>query len=155
MTFEGEVRIYDWKDIENVDSSTLIEISLKNGQFDSTFKKLEFNISELVKYLVTKEEFKNVMYIAEDGTNYVHGGVAFFGGGKNYSCFVDNTNGIFAELMGYQIGFDEVQKDELKLAAGEYPFYFLLCDSTTKNFLPNKQKELLSSGDAYNFVFKK
>ena len=155
LTFEGEVRIYDWKDIEKVDSSTLIEISLKNGQFDSTFKKLDFNISELVKYLVTKEEFKNVMYIAEDGTNYVHGGVTFFGGGKNYSCFVDNTNGIFAELMGYQIGFDEVQKDELKLAAGEYPFYFLLCDSTTKNFLPNKQKEILSSGDAYNFVFKK
>ena len=156
LIFEGEVRMYDWKNLENVDSSTLIDISLKGGSFDSIFEKLQFDVKALVEVATGKEQFKNIVYTSKDGKQYVHGGIAFFGGGKNYSCFEDRTNEKFASLNGYQISLADVNSSYLNLAAGNEEFYFLLHDATTKNFLPEDQEKYLSSdSSAYDFVFKK
>ena len=94
-----------------------------------------------------------------DGRNvgrieYVHGGVAFFGGGKNYGVFEQiNSEKSFASLNGYQITLAQAGRTELQLAAGEEPFYFLMHDKTTINFTPKIQDELLSSEEGYAFVY--
>ena len=90
----------------------------------------------------------------ENGKQYVHGGIAFFGGGKNYSVF-EGKGYSFHSLNGYEVKLSDVGKTELQLAAGDESFYFLLHDSTTANFLPKRQEEILGSGKAYDCIYVK
>ena len=147
LTFEGDVRIFDWKDLSKVDSSTLIEILGNN----STFNKLKFSVSEMVETLIDNPNFSSIIY-REDGIKYVHGGIAFFGGGKNYNVFEDNNT--FAKLKSYQISLGDVDESYLEVAAGTEPFYFRMCDATSE-FKPAKQKAMLASGEAYANVYQK
>ena len=150
LTFEGDVRMYDWKDIENIDSSTLIEILGK-----TSYNGLNFDIKELIKELAnnTEKTYLNTIAYNSGGTQYVHGGVAFFGGGKNYSVF-ETKDYDFYVLNGYEVKLSDVGKEELQLAAGNEPFYFMLNDSTTQGFLPEDQENMLKSAEAYSPIYK-
>lgn len=151
LTFEGEVRMYNWKDLAEIDSSTLIEIV-----GESSFAgQLEFNLSEMVAGIANNSAYKNVVY-NKDGKQYVHAGIAFFGGGYNYGVFeYKNSNeSQFSQLIGYEIGLGDVGKGFLASAAGNEDFYFLLHDSTTQ-FLPEAQDRLLESEDAYECIYRK
>ena len=150
LTFEGDVRMYDWKDVESVDSSTLIEI-IGESQYRES---ISFDVKELIKKIAENENLKTIVY-EENGKQYVHGGIAFFGGGKNYSVF--ETNGYsFKPLHAYQVALSDVDKDYLQSAAGNESFYFLLHDSAVTDFLPKTQEELLKSGDeAYKCIYEK
>ncbi len=155
LTFEGEVKLYTWKDIKDVDSSTLI-----SKPEITSFEGLDFNVAEMLETLSKNPKFKDIVCKQknEDGidTEYVHAGIAFFGGGKNYSVFEDANYSTY-DLNGYEIKLSEVNKAMLQTAAGNESFYFLLNDSTTYNFLPDKQAELLSdtSGIAYSCIYEK
>ena len=149
LTFEGDVRMYDWKDVESVDSSTLIEIMGESNYKDS----ISFNVKELIQEIAKTEHLKTIVH-NENGKQYVHGGIAFFGGGKNYSVF-EGKGYSFHSLNGYEVKLSDVGKTELQLAAGDESFYFLLHDSTTANFLPKRQEEILGSGKAYDCIYVK
>ena len=149
LTFEGDVRMYDWKDIESVDSSTLIEVIGESNYKDT----ISFNIKELIQEIANAEHLKTIVY-EENGKQYVHGGIAFFGGGKNYSVF-EAKGYSFHSLNGYEVKLSDVGKPELQLAAGDESFYFLLHDGTTANFLPSHQAEMLESGKAYDCIYAK
>ena len=149
LTFEGDVRMYDWKRVDSVDSSTLIEILGESSYKDS----LDFNVKELIQTIAKNDRLKTVVY-EENGVQYVHGGIAFFGGGKNYSVF-EAKDYSFYPLNGYGISLENVDKAYLQAAAGTESFYFLLHDSTTRTFLPKHQEEMLLSGDAYQCIYKK
>ena len=150
LTFEGDVRMYDWKEVDKVDSSTLIEI-LGNTSYDS----LSFDLKEMIKTVAnnsSKPQYKTIVY-KKGGKQYVHGGIAFFGGGKNYGVF-EAKNYEFKILNGYEISLSDVDKLELQVAAGTESFYFLINDSTTKGFLPDNQSNILNSSDAYSPIYK-
>lgn len=150
LTFEGEVRMFNWKNVENVDSSTLIEIV-----GDSSFAtQLEFNVSEMISGIAQNPNFKNI--ITQKGEErYVHAGIAFFGGGKNYGVFEfkDTDKTQFSELVGYEIGLGDVNKGFLASAAGNEKFYFMLYDSTSQ-FLPQTQDYYLASQNAYDCIYR-
>ena len=163
LTMEGDVRIYDWKNVSSIDSSTLIEV------IGSTSYDLSFDIKELIDELASNEEkpyLNTIVYNKQNDdkttTQYVHGGIAFFGGGKNYGV-VDFKNYEFQQLNGYEVKLSDVGKVQLQVAAGDESFYFLLNDSTTTGFLPEDQEELLNpspnSGidpeEAYAPIYKK
>lgn len=157
LTFDGDVRIYDWKNLDNVDSSTLIEILGDNSLFNSLEFDVKYMVSELANPQNFDGKFQNIVY-KDTATNitYVHGGIAFFGGGKNYGVFeAVNEEEAFANLSGYEVSFADIKRTELQMAAGDEEFYFLLCDATALNFTPVTQKNLIASGDAYEFVYKK
>ncbi len=147
LTFEGDVRIYNWKNLDSVDSSTLIEI-VGTTQFES----LRFDVKEMVSAIASKDAFKNIVYKSGD-TSYVHGGIAFFGGGKNYGIF-EAKNYTFKDLNGYEISLSDVNSAYLQIAAGRESFYFLLHDRTTADFLPEDQEKLLESENAYDCIYK-
>lgn len=149
LTFEGDVRIYDWKDLALVDSSSLIDIN-QDTTLDFV-KGMKLDISAMVRKLSEEEAFKNII-VNQDDKEYVHGGIAFFGGGKNYGTF-EMKNYDFYSLNGYKIALSDAGRAELEMAAGEEEFYFLMHDKTTLNFSPKKQSEMLASGEAYNFVY--
>lgn len=145
LTFEGDVRIYDWKPLNSVDSSTLIEC------LDETYAQLlRFDVKELVGAVAEQEKFKNIICTVNN-EKYVHGGVAFFGGGKNYGVF-ETENYSFHAFQGYQVTLSEIDRELLEAAAGREAFYFMLHDNTG-TFLPNHQKDLLASSDAYNNIY--
>jgi hypothetical protein len=141
--------MFNWKDVEDIDSSTLIEIMGKS-QFAA---QLEFNVKDIIKGIAGNANFENIVY-AKDGKQYVHAGIAFFGGGKNYGVFEfkNTTPTQFSQLVGYEIGLDDVGKGFLASAAGREKFYFLLHDSTTQ-FLPETQEALLESENAYDCIY--
>ena len=149
LTFEGDVRMYDWKDVESVDSSTLIEIIGESIYNDS----ISFDVKELIQQIATNPTLKTIVY-EENGKQYVHGGIAFFGGGKNYSVF-ESKDYSFKPLNGYEIKLSDVGKQYLQSAAGDESFYFLLHDSTVEDFLPKTQEEMLKSGNAYQCIYAK
>lgn len=157
LTFDGDVRIYDWKPLDSVDSSTLIEILKLDGTGKDLFNKMELKVVEMVRKVASDPKYSNILYSDpsyKDGAEYVHGGIAFFGGGKNYGVFEQvNSEKSFAALNGYQITLAQAGRTELQLAAGEEPFYFLMHDKTTINFTPKTQDELLSSEEGYAFVY--
>lgn len=167
LIFDGDVRIYDWKRMyldeeetkPSIDSSTLIEILKYDGSGKELFNKMELKIVEMIEKIYADPKYGNIVYSDpsyQNGAKYVHGGVAFFGGGKNYGVFEQkNADKTFASLNGYQISLAQAGRTELQLAAGEEPFYFLMHDKTTLNFTPKTQEELLKSEDAYAFVYER
>ena len=159
LIIEGDVRMYDWKNINSVNSDTLIETN------SSTFEKYKLDVKELINSLATNTEKPNLNKIVynkeeKDGSvsKYVHGGIAFFGGGKNYGVaeFKDYK---FAVLNGYEINLSDVGRTDLQAAAGNESFYFLLNDASIANqstgFLPENQEELLKSEEAYAPIYIK
>ncbi len=150
LTFSGDVRIYDWKEIDNVDSSTLIEM----GQ--GLLESLKLDVKEMINALGDTS-----IICAEGEKQYVHGGIVFFGGGRNYGVFEnkgESFKGIYENIdfENYKISLAEVGKDILEEAAGDLPFYFTLYDAETKKefgFGPLQQEYILNSGSAYDCIY--
>lgn len=145
LSFEGDVRIFDWKTLDSIDSSSLIEIIGDN----KTFKKLSFNVSQLVETLIENPKFASIVY-KENEVNYVHGGIVVFGGGKNYCVFEDNNT--FAKMNTYQVSLADVGESYLEVASGHESFYFKMCGSDS-TFTPATQRQYFSSGNAYENVY--
>lgn len=161
LTFEGDVRMYAWKNVEEIDSSTLIQVDLADGirVEDFEFSKLKFDVKEMINNLADNpNDYINKIVYSQNGKRYVHGGIAFFGGGKNYSVYdYDPDNYDFYVLNGYQVKLSDVNRTELQLAAGNEPFYFLLNDANTYGFLPDDQVDYLAGvyGSAEQPIYNK
>lgn len=142
LTFEGDVRMYNWKKLDDIDSSTLISNNIQNltgfGNNTDMISNLQFDVKAMVKDIATKEDgelnynesFKNVIDVI-DGVEYVHNGIAFFGGGKNYGVFENNVQSVsFNHAFEiYKISFKDVEQEFLRHAAGNESFFFVLYDA--------------------------
>lgn len=156
----GDVRIYDWKSLATVDSSTLIELP---GGASGNTAFLQLNIREMLNKVKNYggDAYSDLIYTA-DGGEYVHGGIAMYGGGKNYG-IVD-----FSEFGGempteYSINLSILAQGEdnmsnlylqgtmLPLAAGTQDFRFFMYDASSE-FGYQKQIEDIASGTAFDFI---
>lgn len=147
LTFDGDVRMYDWKVIDNIDSSTLIE-SLES----SSYSDLSFDIRGMVEKIAANTEKPHLQAIVKKykDKDYVHGGIAFFGGGKNYGVFEQKGNQ-FRAFDEYEISLADVGKELLELAAGSESFYFML---NSTSFSPEEQDSLTApNGNGYNIIY--
>lgn len=160
VTLNGDVRMYDWKNLDNVDSSSLIEIGASCP--DNIKEILNFNIKEMLNYL----DNTSMIYRDSNENQYVHGGIVFFGGGRNYGLLEDNSQsfkGIIEDTTGrltlseYCISLKDVKQDKLELAAGDNPFYFVMYAGDSK-FNPVVQDSILAGNngvDAYDCIYLK
>ncbi len=88
LTLEGDVRFYDWKSVDGLDSSTLISAGVAEDGRD--FSGI-FNISQIIQSYYDRdmaaggEGYVSDMILVKDGKKYVHGGIAYYGGGRNLS----------------------------------------------------------------------
>lgn len=183
LTLTGDVRFYCWKELDKIDSSSLIEVAdsfnIANGVL--TADNLRFDIPSVVRDVVYgNQRFTNVLYNAEvnnkllggstwqdilngksqdektkiEQNQMVHAGIAFFGGGKNYSVLDASGYENYA-FNPYEISLAQAGKSGLELAAGYESFYFYLYDGTTKGFLPEHQQALLDNeNEAYSCLYK-
>lgn len=171
LILSGDVRMYCWKVLDNVDSTSLIETmnGFNLGALNSS--SLAFNIPDLVRAAVSRNSnLVNAVYNPEvnaeakksgaswmsiwnrdsnnDGVkemqqyDKVHAGIAFFGGGKNYGVLEYKNFEFYEFSKPYEISLEDAGRIELTLAAGTEDFYFVLYDSTTLNFLYETQESM-------------
>lgn len=155
----GDVRVLDWKNMANVDSSTLIETSnlTENLQF------LKLDIAKMLESFAGTTGYEDI--IDKKGEEYrVHSGIAMYGGGHNYS-YVDFTNMTSEMFADYNVNLSILTKDAtgnlrpetdplylqgstLPMAAGgsDFKFYMYNTDSTLSY---EKQQQLIESNEAY------
>ncbi len=150
----GEVRLLDWKKLGNVDSSTLIETMGDANPF------LTLDISSMIDKVYSNGNFNDIISELEDEA-YVHGGIALYGGGYNYS-FVDFTELTSEQLASYRINLSilaegreqdlsdtlYMQGTMLPLAAGSQDFRFFMYNSNSANDY-NTQRQTVEDGTAY------
>lgn len=156
LRLEGDVRMYDWKDLSLVDSSTLI---------DSEQSRFKLNISAMLDYVCTNYSgtqygYEYIIDRKQNG-NYVHGGIAFYGGGKNYSQLdVSGLDESLADLSAYPVNLNMLsgaegetgeQAEFLPLAAGTQDFRFYMYGSHSVNNV-DKQLADQASGQKYSGV---
>lgn len=136
----GDVKMLDWKNLSNVDSSTLIEVTGDANDW------LSMNVAEMMKEVAkVKSECRDII-LNVGGTEYVHGGIAFYGGGYNYS-YLDLTraNDETKQFGVYDVNISvlENSKDEniqkqgkmLPMAAGAGDFRFYLYNNKSSRNL--------------------
>lgn len=155
----GDVRLLDWKNMSNVDSSTLIETSnlTENLQF------LKLDIAKMLESFAGTTGYEDI--IDKKGEEHrVHSGIAMYGGGHNYS-YVDFTNMTSEMFADYNVNLSILTKDAtgnlrpetdplylqgsmLPMAAGgsDFKFYMYNTDSTLSY---EKQQQLIESNEAY------
>ncbi len=139
----GNVVLEDWKDLALVDSSSLIEVSANAGDMANL---LTLDINKMLQYVGEyggDDRYKNII-APDNGVNYVHGGIALYGGGKNYH-MVDRSLHTFYPLNSYAInisvlakvpssvdnGVPRKQGENFPYAAGTQDFRFLMYDNTS------------------------
>lgn len=150
LTLEGDVRMYTWMTLSDVDSSSMIEVL-----GESTFsKEMKFDVREMLENLAQDPRFAGVVYGDTPQNYYVHAGIAFYGGGKNYGVLDYNLTGASKDWTfgGYAVSFADIERAYLTLASGTEDFYFVLYDRATSGFSPVTQKEILASGKAYDCI---
>lgn len=136
----GDVKMLDWKNLSNVDSSTLIEVTGDANPW------LSMNVAEMMKEVAkVKSECRDII-LNVGGTEYVHGGIVFYGGGYNYS-YLDLTeaNDETKQFGVYDVNISvlENSKDEnirnqgkmLPMAAGAGDFRFYLYNNKSSRNL--------------------
>lgn len=136
----GDVKMLDWKNLSNVDSSTLIEVTGDANPW------LSMNVAEVMKEVANVDKKCRDIILNVGGTEYVHGGIAFYGGGYNYS-YLDLTeaNDETKQFGVYDVNISvlENSKDEnirnqgkmLPLAAGAGDFRFYLYNNKSSRNL--------------------
>lgn len=151
LTFKDDVRLYSWKPLEDIDSSTLIENNLTaNDTGNEFFLNLTFNVKVLVENASKLENYSSILDNV-NGVNYVHSGIAFFGGGKNYSVFENLINEFHADFSTYEVKLEDLtdgirDQSYLANAAGDEPFYFFIY-SATNTFTYEEQQALENKYD--------
>ena len=136
----GDVKMLDWKNLSNVDSSTLIEVTGDANDW------LSMNVAEMMKEVAQVDKKCRDIILNVGGTEYVHGGIAFYGGGYNYS-YLDLTraNDETKQFGVYDVNISvlENSKDEniqkqgkmLPMAAGAGDFRFYLYNNKSSRNL--------------------
>ncbi len=158
LTFEGDVRLYSWKELGMIDSSTLIEV---NERLSESYPDLDLslNVADMVETVAEKPGFGNIVY-KKNGKSFAHAGITFFGGGRNYGVFEykEPASSQIAEIDAfrpYEVNLADAGKAFLNSAAGSESFYFLLYDGLSA-FLPEEQERLLAEGgSAYDFITRR
>ena len=156
LRLEGDVRLLDWKNIANVDSSTLIEITGLQAGESSDLAEFALDIGKMLQTVKGMNGYSDI--IADiDGNTYAHGGIALYGGGLNYAGV--DTDGLYEtteDFAKYKVNLnifanpsDGATMEYLKIAAGRNDFVFYMYDakSDTDYFT---ERELRQSGAAYD-----
>ena len=154
VKFIGEVGLYTWKPLANVKSDSLIEVpalsneALENATgFAKLVDSLQFDVAGMIENSISK---KYPILDVVDGTDYVHSGIAFFGGGKNYGVFdmteATRSDGSSYNITGYNVEFDDLlEMAMLHYAAGSEPFYFYMFNSSEGSFRYSDQTKAKDS----------
>ena len=162
LRLEGNVKLLDWKESSKVDSSTLIEVNGDTVGGGILSQVVKLDIRAMIDKVASKPNYKNILSTIDDKV-YVHGGIAFYGGGNNYSK-IDMSKFTGESLIKYNININVLAEGEedstseqalqgnmLPLAAGTEDFTFYMYNGDSKSNYSEQQKQL-EDGSAYSWL---
>lgn len=132
VRLQGNVVFDDQKEVESIDSSTLIETNTSK----ESLSFLNLDIKSMIKYAKSSNPAKyGDLFVEKDGKNLINPAVAFYGGGKNYS-IIDLTSykGQYYTLYNINLAILAESEDTnlssqgtyLPWAAGKEDFRFVM-----------------------------
>lgn len=163
VKIEGDVRFYDWKSIENIDSSQLVEV-FSGGIFDAFVLDIRKMIETVVENAQAHGDhsYDDIFASDADGQKYVNSAMVKYGGGKNFT--VIDMSALDEELndfSDYRINISVLttsgdqnisqQGEFLPLAAGTQDFLFRLYSAQSENSL-SAQLAAYENGTAYDGI---
>ena len=160
LRLEGAVRFYDWKEVSHIDSSTLITAN----ESVEVAQQLKLDVAEMIRFVCDHDpKCANILDKQEEGS-YVHGGIAFYGGGRNYSQLdISKLIAERSDLSEFRINIDVLKDDTgntghqgeiLPLAAGTQDFRFYMYGKDSKNNFA-AQKSDAAAGSKYTGIAAK
>lgn len=156
LHLEGDVKLLDWKKMSNVDSSTLIEMPDNAGE---NYAFLKMDIAAMLNKVSSNGGNYSTIITDVGGESYVHGGIAFYGGGNNYS-YVDMSAMTSEHYNCYNINLNILKQGEdtnsvlykqgemLPFAAGYADFRFYIYGNNSATDY-NYQQNAIQNGTAY------
>lgn len=140
VKIEEDIKLLDWKKLDDVDSSTLIETTNNAQAF------LTLDVSAMINKATTINTQYEEIIDKIEGVDYVHGGIVFYGGGFNYSC-LDMTKCTSEKLGKYKVNLSILAQGEnqnlddplylqgtmLPQAAGTGDFVFFMYNKNSTN----------------------
>ena len=136
------------------DSSTIME-QISNAQallkLVGEDTKFEFNIKDILSNVAPTDP---TIIDTINGKTYAHGGIIFYGGGKNYH-ILDTSNYTGYSLTTHNVSMNQMGDSTfvkcIPWVAGTEPFRFVMYDSTsTLNY--ELQEELYQTNQAYSNI---
>lgn len=148
----GDVRFYDWKEVNRIDSSTIIE----GDKNILETVGLDLNVSNLLKKYNDEHPNNKAIYKYQ-GNDYINGAIVFYGGGKNYS-WVDtcevNSNFNSLDSFSVPLSYFGTRVNLIYFAAGKENFRFMTYNSEGSINYASQQKDL-ADGSAYIWLMRK
>ena len=156
LKMEGDVRIYDWKKLDSIDSTTLIEVqSDQSTRFQLDLAGMVEKVAGLKVEGSDALKYPGMIALNDKGEKCVHAGVCFYGGGENYSYVDTSKSSLPAQMSNYRMGLNVLEGEKeseeltiLQMAAGKAQFSFYMYNSNS-DFNYEKQQTELNSGKAY------
>ena len=138
----GDVRLYDWKDTKLIDSTTLISVNESvAGEYADFAKLLTLDLAAMIKNTCDSDPAFGNILLKRGDKEFVHGGIAVYGGGKNYAQLdfseltADRQEGLHEYLINISAIGNELA-DYLPRAAGtqDFRFYMYGADSQKNSY---------------------
>ena len=140
ITLSGDTRFYDWKTIDSIDVSSLIEenISFMLQQLGMGDKNITVDQIFPLKGALTKIAREKKLIYSKDSKNYLNTAVAYYGGGLNISTTdinLGNTYNSFSDELEVSLTDEVIQSSDAGMSAllvdcvvvtiGNHPFRFV------------------------------
>lgn len=141
LTLEGDTRFYDWKDIDTIDVSSLIEENISRTLNQMGYGDKNVTIDDIfpMKSALKKEAASKNLVYSKDGKSYLNTSIAYYGGGLNnsvidiksdltYNTYSDETE---VSLLDETIennkggGYSSLFVDCVIVTIGTHPFRFI------------------------------
>ncbi len=148
LTLKGDTRFYDWKDIDSIDVSALIDENISRTLNQMGYGNKNVTIDDIfpMKSALKKESQAKDLIYTKDDKSYVNTAIAYYGGGMNnssidiesdttYNSYSDET---IVSLLDETIennkggGLSSLFVDCVIVTIGTHPFRFITNGSEEK-----------------------
>ncbi|MDY6093986.1 MAG: hypothetical protein SPI58_02950 [Candidatus Enteromonas sp.] len=141
LTFRGNNRFYDWKPVDSIDASSLIEENISSLLSAIGYGGKNFTVDGIfpMKLALKQAAKKSSLLHEEGGNSYLNTAVAHYGGGVNLSSvqgLTPSEENSFSEelevdLLRYLVetspgGNSLLLKEAVPLVIGSHPFRFIV-----------------------------
>ncbi len=149
LTLKGDTRFYDWKDIDKIDVSSLIEENISRTLNQMGYGDKNVTIDDIfpIKSILKKEASKSNLLYEKDGSSYLNTAIAYYGGGMNNSTIdiqSSNTYNTYSDEISVSLldetidnnkggGLSSLFVDCVIVTIGTHPFRFITNGSKEKD----------------------
>ncbi len=149
LTLKGDTRFYDWKNIDSIDVSSLIEENISRTLNQMGYGNKNVTIDDIfpMKSALKKESNKKGLVYQKDDVSYLNTAIAYYGGGENNSTVnieSDTTYNSYSSetevsLLDETIennkggGLSSLFVDCVIVTIGTHPFRFITNGNEEKN----------------------